>query len=143
MEIYNFHPETGEYISCTNARPDPLIKDTWELPAHATFEPPMTAVQGFARCFIDGAWQLVEDNRGQIVYRRVDGEAFVVDTLGKIPDVFTKEAPPKPEPTYADKRRGEYPSIEEQLDMLYWDMVNGTSKWKDMRTSIKNKYPKE
>lgn len=48
----------------------------------------------------------------------------------------------KPVPTYADKRRTEYPSVEEQLDMIYWDAVNGTKKWQDARTAVKNKYPK-
>lgn len=43
---------------------------------------------------------------------------------------------------YIEKRINEYPSIENQLDMIYWDMINGTSNWKDTITEIKNKYPK-
>lgn len=45
-------------------------------------------------------------------------------------------------PTYAELRQNEYPAIEEQLDMIYWDQINGTNKWQDMITEIKNKYPK-
>lgn len=52
-------------------------------------------------------------------------------------------APAAPEPTYAEKRLAEYPSIADQLDMLYWDGMNGTSTWKDTITAIKEKYPKE
>ena len=35
-----------------------------------------------------------------------------------------------------------YLSIQEQLDMQYWDAVNGTTKWKDHITAVKAKYPK-
>ena len=51
-------------------------------------------------------------------------------------------APQKPEPTYAEKRLAEYPTIGDQLDMIYWDKVNGTNLWQEKITEIKNKYPK-
>lgn len=44
--------------------------------------------------------------------------------------------------THRAERRKEYPSIQEQLDMIYWDNINGTDNWKSMITSIKEKYPK-
>ena len=50
--------------------------------------------------------------------------------------------PQKPEPTYAEKRQSEYPAITDQLDMIYWDKVNGTNLWQEKITSIKTKYPK-
>ena len=52
-------------------------------------------------------------------------------------------APEKPALTYIEKRVAEYPSIEEQLDMIYWDKINGTDSWVKKITEIKNKYPKE
>ena len=52
-------------------------------------------------------------------------------------------APAKPEATYAEKRLLEYPPIAEQLDMIYWDKVNGTNLWQEKITEIKTKYPKE
>lgn len=45
--------------------------------------------------------------------------------------------------TYSELRQQEYPSIKEQLDMIYWDSINGTSNWLDKISEIKNKYPKE
>jgi len=48
----------------------------------------------------------------------------------------------QPEPNYIDKRLAEYPSIGDQLDMIYWDKVNGTNLWQERITMIKNKYPK-
>tara|TARA_R100000315_G_scaffold40978_1_gene17730 strand:+ start:510 stop:854 length:345 start_codon:yes stop_codon:yes gene_type:complete len=35
-----------------------------------------------------------------------------------------------------------YLSIEQQLDMQYWDAVNGTTTWKDHIAAVKAKYPK-
>jgi len=44
--------------------------------------------------------------------------------------------------TYAEKRKAEYASISDQLDMQYWDNVNSTTTWKDHVTSIKDQFPK-
>ena len=52
------------------------------------------------------------------------------------------EGPDIIEPDYATLRQQEYPSREEQLDMMYWDKVNGTTIWEDTIQSIKDKYPK-
>lgn len=43
---------------------------------------------------------------------------------------------------YIVERKREYPTVEEQLDMLYWDTVNGKHDWVDRITQIKTKYPK-
>lgn len=40
-------------------------------------------------------------------------------------------------------RLAEYPSLEDQLDMLYWDKVKGTNVWFNTINQIKKKYPKE
>lgn len=48
------------------------------------------------------------------------------------------------EPTYADLRALEFAkkSIVEQLDMQYWDAVNGTTLWVDWVAGIKAQFPK-
>jgi len=43
---------------------------------------------------------------------------------------------------YARSRASEYPSIGDQLDMLYHDKVNGTNTWQDAIQAVKDKYPK-
>jgi hypothetical protein len=43
---------------------------------------------------------------------------------------------------YARNRKADYPNIAEQLDMLYWDSVNGTSIWQEAINAVKAKYPK-
>tara|TARA_R100001082_G_scaffold93334_2_gene60130 strand:+ start:349 stop:681 length:333 start_codon:yes stop_codon:yes gene_type:complete len=35
-----------------------------------------------------------------------------------------------------------YASVQDQLDMQYWDSVNGTTTWKDHVKAVKDKYPK-
>jgi len=43
---------------------------------------------------------------------------------------------------YKFSREEAYPSIQEQLDMQYWDQVNGTTTWKDAIAKVKSDYPK-
>ena len=50
---------------------------------------------------------------------------------------------------YQKQRTGEagttdtiYLPLDQQLDMQYWDSVNGTTTWKDHVTAVKAKYPK-
>ena len=43
---------------------------------------------------------------------------------------------------YARARNDAYPSWQEQLDMQYWDKVNGTETWKKTIDAVKAKYPK-
>ena len=43
---------------------------------------------------------------------------------------------------YRDQRRQIYPPIGDQLDMIYWDQVNGTTIWQDTVAAVKVQYPK-
>jgi tRNA A37 N6-isopentenylltransferase MiaA len=43
---------------------------------------------------------------------------------------------------YQRLRAVEYPSIKDQLDMLYWDHRNGTSLWLNTIEYVKQKHPK-
>ena len=43
---------------------------------------------------------------------------------------------------YQNKRKNEYPSIQDQLDMQYWDNVNGTTTWQDAIAKVKADNPK-
>jgi len=43
---------------------------------------------------------------------------------------------------YQRNRANDYPPIEEQLDMQYWDKINGTNNWETMIAEIKARYPK-
>ncbi len=44
---------------------------------------------------------------------------------------------------YQRDRADAYPSIQDQLDMQYWDSVNGTTTWTDAVAKVKLDNPKE
>ena len=43
---------------------------------------------------------------------------------------------------YKSDRTQAYPSIGDQLDLQYWDQVNGTTKWKEAIAKVKSDNPK-
>jgi hypothetical protein len=43
---------------------------------------------------------------------------------------------------YIQARQEAYGSIAEQLDMMYWDGVNGTTNWQDHIAQVKSDNPK-
>ena len=53
----------------------------------------------------------------------------------------TVEGPDVVEPSYVELRQAAYPSMAAQLDMQYWDGVNGTTTWADAIQAVKNQYP--
>ena len=121
MKAYLYDEETKEFISEVNAQIDPLEtklkgEEVYLLPANATYTPPLEGKEGFKVVF--------------------DGDEWVYEEIPE-PEIL-----PEPILTYSELRERAYPSIQEQLDMLYWDTVNGTNNWMDKITEIKNKYPK-
>ena len=44
---------------------------------------------------------------------------------------------------YQRDRATAYPTIQEQLDMQYWDNVNGTTTWEDAIAKVKADNPKD
>jgi len=77
-------------------------------------------------------------------YKNINGEIVALTAE----EQTAKEAEEKAYATelaankYKFSREGAYPSIQEQLDMQYWDSVNGTTTWKDLITKIKADNPK-
>ena len=53
------------------------------------------------------------------------------DITNKIAEIEVQEA-----------RKTSYASIQDQLDMQYWDEVNGTTTWKDHIAQVKSDNPK-
>lgn len=114
--------ENNEFVTEVDAQIDPLRLKLFNeieyiLPENSTLEPVIEEKEGFIRKF--------------------DGKKWFYE------EIILPEPEPQPEPTYQDLRRAEYPTIGDQLDMIYWDKVNNTNNWVDTITEIKNKYPKE
>lgn len=115
--------ENNEFLQEIDVQVDPLAlkllnKIEYIKPENSTLEPVIEEKEGFIRKF--------------------DGKKWFYE------EIIIEEPEPQPEPvlTYADLRRAEYPSIGDQLDMIYWDKINNTNNWVDTITEIKNKYPK-
>jgi hypothetical protein len=59
--------------------------------------------------------------------------------LGYGPDPRTAQ---EKREAYRDKRRLEYPTMVDQLDMIYHDAMNGTTTWTDAITVVKTRHPR-
>ena len=60
---------------------------------------------------------------------------FLEDELKKQQNAYDAQA-------YARSRANAFPSLQEQLDMQYWDKVNGTNKWQEAVAKVKSDNPK-
>jgi len=70
----------------------------------------------------------------------IDGDtAFDSDGNEVTIDIAQVNAWVNPEQYKIDRQ---YPSIGDQLDMQYWDAVNGTTTWKDAIAQVKADNPK-
>ena len=96
MDIYNYHPITGEYLYQSMADADPLEPGKYLLPAFSTdTKPPKTNSQEIA-VFDSGKWVKKSDYR-KTCYWLPDGSEHRIDEIGAtIPDGALLEAPSKP-----------------------------------------------
>lgn len=72
---------------------------------------------------------------GQVVALSAEEEAAVKNEWLANENLRAAEA-------YKEKRKKAYGPIPDQLDMIYWDEVNGTTTWVDHISSIKAQFPK-
>lgn len=83
--IYNFHPQTGEFINEAPADESPLEPGVILLPAFATTaKPPKPAFREVA-VFADGQWHIKADWRGVSLFSTADGSAMTIGEIGKAP----------------------------------------------------------
>ncbi|WP_342632123.1 hypothetical protein [Marinobacter alkaliphilus] len=96
MKIYNYSPETGEFIGSETADPDPLQENEWLIPAFATSAEPPALTNHQAAVFGDGEWAIVPDYRG-VEYWLSDRSYHTIDQLGfEPPEDALFEQPPEP-----------------------------------------------
>jgi len=79
---------------------------------------------------------VVSNNLSGVVYARVDQYSF---TFEEFIEEFNFQKQKYEYNQYQRDRKNEYPSIEDQLDLLYHQGYEG---WKKEIDEIKNKYPK-
>lgn len=92
---------------------------------------------------LDGSFDIIVNG---LPYNTIEGDEYFQETeilYNEHPELFvTEEEATKKQPTYQELRVAEYGSVGEQLDMIYWDKINGTNNWINKITEVKNKYPK-
>ena len=78
--------------------------------------------------------------RGDEIYNSDTGEILIPsDEIKAKAKLLEAEYDAK---QYQRDRSTSYPSIQDQLDMQYWDSVNGTTTWKDAIAKVKTDIPK-
>lgn len=89
---------------------------------------------------VGGIYSLPEEETAPENWIEVQGE----EQVGWVFKEGTWEKPfVDNELSYDTLRALAYPNISDQLDMIYWDKVNGTNQWQQAITTIKATYPKD
>jgi hypothetical protein len=91
---------------------------------------------------LDQATQEIEDakplykqvNNERLEFTDSDYEQAIEDRKNSLLDEYNFG--------YIQARQEAYGSIAEQLDMMYWDGVNGTTTWQDHIAQVKSDNPK-
>jgi hypothetical protein len=79
------------------------------------------------------------DNVKNHYYAEIDGVLTTIVTRdGQSPEEVVQSLL-NVEPTYVDKRLMDYPSVQDQLDMIYHDI----DAWREKIAAIKAKHPKD
>lgn len=95
MDIFNYDKNTGEFLSQSVARQDPLNKDNFLIPANATpVSLPALSINE-AAVFDAGndKWNITPDYRGETYYLKSDGSEVIFD-LGNEPDATMQKTFP-------------------------------------------------
>ena len=85
-------------------------------------------------------YSIVDKNFIPIDKFNIDYQRFIQDVAEQGIEIVT--GPDIHEPSYQELRAAEYPSLQDQQDMQYWDAINQTTVWQDTISAIKTKYPK-
>lgn len=96
--IYNYHPQTSEFINEVLAEESPLEPGVILLPAFATTAKPPKAASREVAVFADDQWHIMADWRGVSLFSTTDGGVVTIGEIGNTPaDVgATDQAMPSP-----------------------------------------------
>jgi len=84
-KIYNYHPDTKEYLGESIPHKDPKDPENYLIPAYAVEETPPSPISGKARIWENGKWQYTDNHRGKTAWKtNGSGESSVVEDLGEI-----------------------------------------------------------
>lgn len=82
--VYNYNPDTGEYLGPETAHESPLEPGVYLLPAHSTETAPPEVGEHQAAVYRDGVWSLIDDHRGEIYYDTATQERHDIKALDEV-----------------------------------------------------------
>lgn len=138
MQIFNYDKNTGEFLSVALADQDPLNNGGYLLPANSTSVVPPMIEHNQVACFIDGAWQVINDPRGE--YFDADGKQIIIDDLFATPAQGLSRD--KPEPTIAQLKQSKRAEINACFEAAIQQITAGypaseTSSWGKQETEAR------
>ena len=89
-----------------------------------------------------GQWFGWSDSKNKVYANLIIHSADPKPTELELTDALAAKQAEFDAAAYARARADAYASTGDQLDMQYWDNVNGTTTWKDHVASIKAAHPK-
>jgi hypothetical protein len=100
MLIHQYDNLNGQYHSSRLADADPRHPDRWLIPAFCTAEAMPERAALTWPFYVDGAWILLPDYRGRILYRQDTGEAAEILVAGQTPAEHGLTDMPRPSDEY-------------------------------------------
>jgi Caudovirales tail fibre assembly protein. len=100
MLIHQYDAATGQYISSRLADADPLNVDRWLVPAFSTVDELPARPQLTWPFYLNGAWKLLPDYRGRMLYRQDNGEPAELLFAGTTPAEHELTETPRPSDEY-------------------------------------------
>tara|TARA_R100000544_G_scaffold15862_1_gene7427 strand:- start:1095 stop:1433 length:339 start_codon:yes stop_codon:yes gene_type:complete len=86
---------------------------------------------------------ILKDNGDGVVYIAEWNLAIAEPTAEQIASYETAGNTAETLNGVLNKRASEYPTLQDQMDMQYKDLLNGTTTWKDAVAKVKSDNPKE
>lgn len=92
--VYNYNPDTGEYLGPETAHESPMEPGVYLMPAHSTETAPPEAGEHQAAVYRNGAWLLTDDHRGETWYDTATQERHEIKALDEaISNTWTQIEP--------------------------------------------------
>ncbi|KVS16184.1 tail fiber assembly protein [Burkholderia vietnamiensis] len=96
MLIHQYDNQTGQYLSSRLADADPLNLGRWIVPAFSTADELPARGPLEWPFYLNGAWKLLPDWRGRMLYRRDTGAPAEILIAGVTPDESGLTETPRP-----------------------------------------------
>lgn len=94
--VYIFDTVYGEYLYPYDAQENPDVPGEFIMPVMSTDTPPPNAGAHQKACFINGAWEIKPDYRGEVWYDASSREPVTIDFIGPLPSNLISGLPPLP-----------------------------------------------